>query len=164
MVTFLIWRSGVCVCVCVYVHIEQVNLAYVCMLSCFSHVWFFVTLWTVACQAPLSMGFSRRESWSGLPFPPPGDLPNPGIKPKSLTPHALAGRFFTTSGTLEAQFSLEVGENLRIFTVSSVISRLCCLILHLGKLNPRKKPIDLAKSCSYLQMTIFSISLTRELW
>ena len=42
------------------------------------------TPWTVACQAPLSMGFSRQEYWSGLPFPSPGDLPNPGIKPKSL--------------------------------------------------------------------------------
>ena len=41
------------------------------------------TLWTVACQAPLSMGFSRQEYWSGLPFPPPGDLPNPGVKPMS---------------------------------------------------------------------------------
>ena len=39
--------------------------------------------WTVACQAPLSMGFPRQEYWSGLPFPPPGDLPNPGIKPES---------------------------------------------------------------------------------
>ena len=43
------------------------------------------TLWTVACQAPLSMGFSRREYWSGLPFPSPGDLPNPGIEPRSPT-------------------------------------------------------------------------------
>ena len=43
------------------------------------------TLWTVALQAPLSMGFSRQEYWSGLPFPSPGDLPNPGIEPKSPT-------------------------------------------------------------------------------
>ena len=42
-----------------------------------------MTLWTVARQAPLSMGFSRQEYWSGLPCPPPGDLPNPGIKPRS---------------------------------------------------------------------------------
>ena len=54
------------------------------------------TLWTVACQAPLSMGFSRQEYWSGLPCPPPGDLPNPGIEPVSLTPPALAAGFFTT--------------------------------------------------------------------
>ena len=50
-----------------------------------------VTPWTVACQAPLSIGFSWQEYWSGLPFPPPGDLPDPGIKLRSP---ALAGRFF----------------------------------------------------------------------
>ena len=44
-----------------------------------SHVQFFVTLWTVACQAPLSMGFSRQEYWNGLPFPPPWDLPHPDV-------------------------------------------------------------------------------------
>ena len=48
-----------------------------------SHVRLFVTPWTVAYQAPLSMGFSRQEYWSGLPFPSPGDLPDPGIKPRS---------------------------------------------------------------------------------
>ena len=42
------------------------------------------TLWTVACQAPLSLGFSRREYWSGLPFPSPGNLPSPGIEPRSV--------------------------------------------------------------------------------
>ena len=57
----------------------------------------FVTPWTVACQAPLSMGFSRHEYWSGLPFPTPGDLLNPGIKPMSLASPALAGEFFTTA-------------------------------------------------------------------
>ena len=55
-----------------------------------------LTLGTVALQAPLSMGFSRREYWSGLPIPPPGDLPHPEIKPTSPTSPALAGRFFTT--------------------------------------------------------------------
>ena len=49
-------------------------------LSCFSRVWLFATLWTVACQVPLSTGFSRQEYWSGLPFPPPGNLPYPGIE------------------------------------------------------------------------------------
>ena len=53
----------------------------------------FVTAWTIAHQAPLSMGFPREEYWSGLPFPPPRDLPDPGIYPASP---ALAGRFFTT--------------------------------------------------------------------
>ena len=48
-----------------------------------SRVWLFATPWTIACQAPLSMEFSRQENWSGLPFPSPGDLPNPGIEPQS---------------------------------------------------------------------------------
>ena len=70
-----------------------------CMLSHFSHVQLFATLWTVACQASLSMGFSRQEYWSGFPCPLPGDLPHLGIEPTSLMSHALAGRFFITSTT-----------------------------------------------------------------
>ena len=58
---------------------------------------------TIACQAPLSTGFSRQEYWSGLPFPSPGHLPYPGIKPAFLMSPALAGRFFTASTTWEAQ-------------------------------------------------------------
>ena len=72
-----------------------------CMLSCFSCVQLFTTPWTAACQAPLSMGFSRQEYWSGLLLPPPRDLPDPGIKPATLMSPALAGRFFTTSATWE---------------------------------------------------------------
>ena len=56
----------------------------------------------VACHAPLSMGFSRKEYWSELPFPSPGDLPNPQIKPASLMSPTLASGFFTTSTTWEA--------------------------------------------------------------
>ena len=56
---------------------------------------------TVACQAPLSMGFSGQEYWSELPFPSPGDLPDAGIKLRSLTFPELAGRFFTSSTTWE---------------------------------------------------------------
>ena len=76
------------------------------------------TRWTVEHQAPLSMGFSRQEYWSGSPFPTPGDLPDPGIKctflsllpnpgmePASLVSRALAGRFFSTSATSEASKS-----------------------------------------------------------
>ena len=55
-----------------------------CTLNCFSHVWLFSTLWTEAHQAPLCMGFSRQEYWSGLRCPPPGDLPYPGTEPMSL--------------------------------------------------------------------------------
>ena len=54
------------------------------------------TPWAVAHQVPLSMGFPREEHWSGLLLPPPGDLPNPGIKPASPAYSALAGRFFTS--------------------------------------------------------------------
>ena len=61
------------------------------MPSHFSHVQFFVTLWTIARQAPLSIGFSRQGYWSGLPCPPPGDLPNSGIELASLMSLAVAG-------------------------------------------------------------------------
>ena len=79
------------------------KIPYVCTLST-SCVQLVVTPWTIAHQAPLSMGFSRQEYWSGLPCPPPGDLPDPGIEPVSLMSPALAGRFLTTSTTWEAQF------------------------------------------------------------
>ena len=76
-----------------------------CVVSCFSHIWVFVTLWTLTHEAPLSMGFSRQEYWSGLLCPPPGDLPNPGMEPMSLTSTCI-GRFFTTSATREALYPL----------------------------------------------------------
>ena len=72
-----------------------------CMLSCFSRVQLIGTPWTVAHQAPLSMGFSRQEYWSELPSPPLEYLPDPGIKPAALMSPALAGEFFTTSATWE---------------------------------------------------------------
>ena len=74
---------------------------YVYVLRYFSCVQIFATLWTVTCQAPLFMGFSRQEYWSGLPISHPGDLPDPRIEPASLMPPALAGRVFTTSATCE---------------------------------------------------------------
>ena len=77
------------------------------MQSRFVCVLLFATRWTIARQAPLSMGFSRQEYWHGLPFPLPGGLPNPGIKPMSLTYPALAGRFFTTSAISEAPSEAE---------------------------------------------------------
>ena len=61
-----------------------------------SRVLLFVTPWAAANLAPLSMGFSRQEYWSGLPFRSTGDLPDPGMKPASLISPASAGRFFTT--------------------------------------------------------------------
>ena len=72
------------------------------LLSCFSHVRLFATPWTVARQAPLYMEFSRQEYWSGLPFPSPEDILDPGMESESLMSPALAGRFFTTSATWEA--------------------------------------------------------------
>ena len=74
--------------------------ACVCAKS-FNRGWLCAMLWATACQAPLSMGFSRQEYLSGLPCPAPGDLPDPGIEPESLTYPALASRFFTTSTTWE---------------------------------------------------------------
>ena len=71
-------------------------------LSRFSHVQLCETLWTVACQAPLSMGFSSQEYWSELPCSPPGGLPDPGIEPISHV-SVLAGGLFTTGTTWEAQ-------------------------------------------------------------
>ena len=67
-----------------------------CVSVWLSHVWFFATPWTVVHQAPLSLLSSRQEHWSGLPFPSPGDLPNPGAEPSSLASPALAGRLFNT--------------------------------------------------------------------
>ena len=72
----------------------------VCVLSCIK---LFATLWAIVHQAPLPMEFSRQEYWSGPPFPTPGDLPDPGIKPTILELPALVGRFFITSTTWKAQ-------------------------------------------------------------
>ena len=85
-----------CVCARARAHAHACS----CTLSHFSHVRLFATLWTVACQTPLYMGFPRQEYWSGLPFPPPGDLPPSGIEPAPLTSPALAGRFLAASATL----------------------------------------------------------------
>ena len=71
----------------------------------FSRVWFFATPWTVVRQALLSMAFSRQEYWSGLPFPSPGDLPDPGIETQVS---CIAGRFFTTRATREAHHHLSL--------------------------------------------------------
>ena len=87
-----------------------VDIVGVCVVSHFSCIRLFATLWTIVLQVSLSMRFSRQEYWSGLPCPPPGDPPNPGIKPVSLMSPALAGRFFTTSTAWEAQHSWSVSQ------------------------------------------------------
>ena len=89
----------------IYFSIIYVNHGCVCMLSHCSSVQLFVTSWTIACQAPLSIAFFRQEYWSRLPCPSPGDLIHPVIEPVSLTFPELAGRFFTTSATWEAQIT-----------------------------------------------------------
>ena len=85
-------------------HNSSVSGGGVQLLTC---IQLFVTPWTVACQAPLSMGFSRQGYWNGLPFPSPGDLPNPEIEPMSP---ALAGGFFITEppGKFSFNFSINV--------------------------------------------------------
>ena len=74
-------------------HFVTVHTSFCMIAQLLSHVWLFMSPWTVAHQVPLSTGFSRQEHWSGLPFPSPGDFPDSGIKPASP---ALAGGFFTT--------------------------------------------------------------------
>ena len=79
--------------------IRTLLVNHACMLSRCNRVQLFATPWNRARQALLSMGFFRQEYWSGLPCPPPGDLPDPGIEPSSLMPPALAEGFFTTGAT-----------------------------------------------------------------
>ena len=111
-----------------FIHTQHI---FACMLSRFSRVWLCATLWTVARPAPLSMGFSRQEYWSGSPGPPPGDLPDSGIEPASLLSPALAGEFFTTSFTWEAPSThLEVPYFAPGFTHSLLIM---CSYLSLEK-------------------------------
>ena len=77
-----------------------------CVLSHSSHVQPLATLWTISCHAPLSMGFSRQEYWTGLPCPPPGNLPDPGLKPASSVIPCIAGGFFTTEAPGKPMLSL----------------------------------------------------------
>ena len=98
----LVW-AGCAVCVCLRAKL-------------LSRVQFCATSWTVARQAPLSMGFSRQEYCSGQPFPPLGDLPNPGIEPSSLMSSALAGRFFTLGSPGQGSLS-EAGHGVGVYHI-----------------------------------------------
>ena len=91
-------------------------IPFIVVLSHFSHVRVFVTPWTVAHQAPLSMGFSRQEYWRGLP---PAGHPDPGIEPPFLMSPALAGRFFTTSDTWKALQLHEVPRTVKFIETES---------------------------------------------
>ena len=101
-----------------------------CTLSHFSHVRFFVTLWTVACQAPLYMAFSRQEYWNALPCPPPGDLPDPGIETASCISPELAGKFFTPSAAWDAQIVMEGMLYSKIQVLLALINSLFPLMVH----------------------------------
>ena len=97
-----------------------------CVLNYFNHVQLFSALWTVARQTLLSMGFSRQEFWSGLTSPPPGDFPDPGIEPVSLTSPALAAGLFATIATWEAPcICVYVYKCAYIY----IYIYICCLVL-----------------------------------
>ena len=94
----------------IFPNASHYDFSYMCVLS-LSHDRLFTTLWPVACQAPLFMGFSWQEYWSGLPFPPPGNLAHPGIEP---TPPALAGGFFTAEPPGEPLGAPRMGSSILV--------------------------------------------------
>ena len=110
-----------------------------------------VTSWTVACQAPLPMKSSRQEYWSSLPFPTPGDLPNPGIKPTSPASPAFAGEFFTT----EPSGKPTKGTYLNIIMVIDD-KRTSNIILNNEKLKalPLRSGNKDAHSCHFIQYSL----------
>ena len=90
-------QEGRNVCLCCFTTVSQAFRAVPSTALCaqaLGHVQLFAAPWTATCQAALSMDSSRQEYWSGLPFPPPGNLPHPGIKSTSLASPSLAGKFF----------------------------------------------------------------------
>ena len=97
------------------------------LLSHFIPVWLFVTLWTVARQAPLSTGFSRQEYWSGFPGPPPGNLPDPGMGTASLISPAFVCRFFNTSATWEVFDCVDYDRLWKILKEIGVSDHVTCL-------------------------------------
>ena len=130
-----------------------------CILSLFSHVRLFVVLWTIAHQVLLSMGFSRKEYWSGLPCPSPGDLPNPGTEPTSLMFPALAGRFFTTCATWEDCRVSELGINICILATLLVWLHCNGFFFHEDHLRPILIPysLEIYLLCSLLLVTFLYI-------
>ena len=126
-----------------------------------THIWLFVTPWTVPCQAPLSMEFSRQEYWNGLPFPTPGDFPDLGMKPAPLASPTLAGRFFTIvppRRPSRKECILSHFSHVRLFVTLWIVARqtslskgfssqwYCCGFLRppLGNLpNPGIEPVSL---------------------
>ena len=97
-------------------------LFFYCILSCFSPLWFFAALQTIACQTPLSVGVFRQEYWGGLMCSPPGHLPDPGMEPIPLMSPALTGRFFTTSTTWEGSQPFFYCQFIFIFKIEITLS------------------------------------------
>ena len=123
-----------------YTTFYKIFLFYYIYAKSLSRVWLFAPPWTVAHEAPLTMGFPRQIYWSGLPFPSPGDLPDPGIEPMSLTFPAFSGRFFTTSTTWEAPFNTYKGryKYYNTFILNSIHkckSLLCSIFLMFMEIN-----------------------------
>ena len=143
-----------CVCVCVCVCVCGRACLHTQWLGC---IWLFATLWIVAHQAPLSMRFSRQEFQSGLPFPPPGDLPDPVIERESIVSPALAGGFFVVVQLLshvwlfvtpwtaahQASLSLSISQSLPKFMYIELVMPsnhliLCHPLLPLPSIFPSK--------------------------
>ena len=120
----------------------QLSLRHACVvvLSCFSRVRLFATPWTAARQAPLSVGFSKQEHWSGLPCPPPGDLQDPGIEPMSLSSPALAGGFFTTKRHLGSTFNRSDNNNISHSGTNSINTKGIQLRVHLPPFPASQSP------------------------
>ena len=148
------------------------------MHGCFSHVWLFATLWTVALQAPLSMRFCRQEYWRGLLCPPPGDLHDPGIEPMFLMFPELAGGLFITSTTWEAyihvymyHFTSPRRNSLNISCKRVLLAKKKkkpsffiweCFYLEDNLLDKKKKIYRLVFWFSFSKLNIFSTSLLLE--
>ena len=115
------------------------------MLSRFSQVWLFEIPWTVAHQALLSMGFSQQEFWSGLPFPPPGTLPNPGIELRSPAAPALQAGFFFQPLSYQGSPIRCYGNILKIFTYQSKLAPIKIKIIKVNQMpcGKKKKKIKL---------------------
>ena len=111
--------------------LSSIHLLHVCCAKSLPSCLTLATLWTVALQAPLSMGFSRQEYWSGSPCPPPEVLPDPETEPMSLVSLALAGGFFTTNATWEPIYSLFL--NLPPFSTTTSLWEVDRKIMNLSR-------------------------------
>ena len=127
------------------------NNSYGAAVRCmFSSAWLFVTPWTVVCQAPLFMEFPRQEYWSGLPFPTPEGLSNPGIKSRSPASPALAGRFFTTAPPENPNNSYKTFHNLGIHLACQITQKKIKILNIIAPekllpINPEKKQYKVRK-------------------